>query len=204
MAADGTGVNERDTLFDLLGMVQGETSFAAFFVAFAEDLGYARSESGRALAALRGLAHEGFIDAWQMEDSGAFRPAVEADWDKAAAQYPGWLVTATRDDVALDEVGLWFTFTPRGWEQWERVVHPNDAAAWTMEIDRDARVIEVRAKTLEAVERALVAHGERDPYEEVPGTREVTAIDGFEWPKGRPIVGGLVVRLKYRDRGQTA
>lgn len=103
-------------LLDLL--VDGQSSFAALYGGLVRHYNY----SGKVyeiFSVLLEMRKDNCVKAWQMNDVGAFHEPTENDLDQALKAYQTWLPQAPFEDLAIDEVGLWYEITSKGLLIWK-------------------------------------------------------------------------------------
>jgi hypothetical protein len=185
----------QNAVLDLL--VNGPSSCAGIYGSVLRH-----SESGKEagavswlLRSLGDMMERGLLQAAMMADAG-FVPANPGDIDSACAAYESWLPTANPDELASDEIGLWFELTPLGRAEWLRgntdVVDP-----WLLDEDLYEGTVRVCAETEQlAFERLQwwLAQNPGTTLEEYR-TRPVAS---FTPRHGQPVSGGTEVVGRVR------
>jgi DNA-binding PadR family transcriptional regulator len=79
------------------------------------------------MVALRRLEERGVVTSWQVTTDAPpdYRSATESDLIQAKARYEEWLVNTRPDDLAVDEVGLWYEITDDGFSEWRDSADPD-------------------------------------------------------------------------------
>ena len=199
----------QQALLDL--MIDGQTSFAALYSAIN------RLWPGKGPPLRERLDVEVVWDALcSMERSGWVKAKLmtpKSEWadmndelrTDAKLRYLGTLPHATYEDMALDEVGVWFQIQPAGRAEWERLATVNDASEkWMLDQDSSTATIIVCANNVHQADKVIadwLSH--HLDIEIIPESRIVQPSAGFRLHDNTYIEGGIRLRVAYRMTLQT-
>ncbi len=186
------------TLIDLL--IDGPSSFAALHRSLIRHrVDFSSVPVGVALSRLQGLEDVGLVRASQMDaHGGGWRQPTVADRERNGRAYGRWLPLASDEDVAIDEVGLWYELTELGRRVWEEQQPPADRhSAWVLD-ETGSNLVSIRAETEAIAEEALRWWlAERAPKRLARLRKNARRINGFTLKDGSRVQGGVELTCTY-------
>jgi hypothetical protein len=131
---------------------------------------------------------------------GGLTPALPSDKARCWDAYVAWLPTADRDDLAIDEIGLWYGLTDSGRAAWQASGTGKEAELWALDDDATTQTISIVAETQEAAERRLaewlVGHGDV-----AIASTESRPVAHVKFRSGQTLVSGVRLTCEYLRRG---
>lgn len=150
------------SVLDLL--VDGPSSVAGLYAAAVRNLVLSEPLRVRELVdAAEALRKKGLLRAWITVEEGD--PLSPSNWDveEAVRQYEEFVPKARLEDLAVDEIGLWYEITTLGRIAWNDGSQELGAANWKVEESRRDRLVRVYAEKVETAEALLRGWAEDNP-----------------------------------------
>lgn len=148
---------------------------------------------------LDALEQRGWVLARLQAEDGNLKSASEEDKRRSWNQYVGWLPSAARDELAVDEVGLWYGITEAGRAAWNAWAGESHEALWQLDEDATKRLVSVVAENEEAAERRLAEwFSERGGF--MPCTKEVSPVADVQLRSGRVLARGVRLTCSYTEQ----
>jgi len=177
-------------------VVNAPSSVAGVYGDLVHVLGY----SPTVLDALRGacdaLERRQWVICRLMTAEGQFIQPTDDQRESCWSQYGGWLPGALREELAIDEVGLWYRLTDAGRQAWEAWSDESRHERWQLDDDAIAGRIMVTAESTEIAERALKAWLDAHPSYRVT-QNQVAVGTGVPLRSGEVIERGVTVDYWY-------
>lgn len=104
----------KNELLDLL--VDGPSSFAALYGSLSRHYAYS-GDVVSIFGLLQEMTFEHLTEIWLLSDS--YSEPTEDQVKKALAAYEAWLPSASTEELAIDEIGIWFKITELGLKFWK-------------------------------------------------------------------------------------
>lgn len=104
--------------------------------------------------AIEGLEARGWVAVARVAPDGSFEALTTASRTACWEEYRNWLPNAEREELALDEVGVWCRVTGAGqaaWEDWSG----QPGGQWQLDHDVGARRVTVEAATQQLADQIL-------------------------------------------------
>lgn len=197
--AAGPSQSADDELFVLVldPLANGPSSVAGLY----SDLVYVAGIDARELPEqlrdrVERLERRGWVRARLQDQVGCLAPASDAERQRCWQQYARWLPTATREELAIDEIGLWYGMTDDGRDAWRHWAGEHDDALWELDDDLEGRIVAVVARSEELAHRRLAewlaARGHV-----ATGLRETTPVRDVHLRSGRVLAQGVRASCRY-------
>lgn len=202
---------ENSEYFDVLDLlIDGPSSVAALYAALVRHKGYNRQrlDLGTLKRDLEEMEREGWLIAARMSESGMFSAVGNHDREAAFRRYASWLPTADLDDLALDEIGLWYELTDKGRGEWRRraPICPEELErAWTIDEVPSHGVVVVRAKTEALANEALQQWLTLNPHLRLdPSSTLISREPTFRLSNGTLVRDGVRIEQHVMNQNNTA
>lgn len=184
-------------------LVNAPSSVAGMYADLVYLMGFDRERIVEPLrATLDTLEQRGWVVARMAppNEGGGLRLASRGDRDWCWLEYAVWLPKATRDDLAADEIGLWYGITESGRDAWQTVGADAEAELWELDEDAERHTVSIIAGSEEAAERRLSEWLLRRPDIAVT-SKELSTVVGLKFRSGRTLLSGVRLISGYTLRG---
>jgi len=180
-------------------LVNAPSSVAGVYADLVYLLGF---DAHQVLAPLRRalelLEQRGWAQARLQEEGGSLKQASDDDRERCWKQYASWLPSAAREDLAVDEIGLWYGITDEGRTAWSAWAEEPEDAPWQLDDDAVKGVVTVIAENEETAERRLAqwlaARGGS-----TAAKKEVSPVAEVQLRSGRVLSRGVRLRCTYAE-----
>jgi hypothetical protein len=176
-------------------LVNAPSSVAALYGDLLFLCGYKPSVLNPLRHALDDLEKRGWVIAKLMTHEGQFEQQGRDRREPLWVRYASWLPEARREDLAVDEIGLWYALTDAGRAAWNAWGGEPAAELWQLDDDPGASSITVTAETSEKAERVL-QHWLDTNHERVLCRRTVSVRD-VQLRNGLLIADGVQIVCSY-------
>jgi hypothetical protein len=134
------------------------------------------------------------------EVEGGLTLASHSEKDRCWDGYAAWLPRAARDDLAADEIGLWYGITESGRDAWRASADDGKAELWQLDDDSVKQTISIVAGSKEAAERRLTEWLLSRRGVAV-SSKEVSRVAGVKLRSGQTLVSGVRLTCGYARTG---
>lgn len=181
-------------------LVNAPSSVAGIYADLVYLLGF--DERGT-IASLRQSLDQLEVRGWVLArtQSGAtLKVAEEDDKTRCWARYAIWLPHAAREELAVDEIGLWYGITETGrdaWSAWATQAE-EDPSPWQLDDDAVKCLVTVVAESEDIAERKLaewLSRRGRLPT----GSKNVASVAHLELRSGRVLPVGVRLTCSYSE-----
>jgi len=193
-------MNAEDLSFQILDtLVNAPSSIAGIYADLVYLLGHDRAGILKPLrSTVDALEQRGLVLARvaPSETGGGLKLASATDKERCWDSYVAWLPTARREDLAADEIGLWYGLTESGRAAWQSSNAERKAELWELDEDAAEQAISVVAGNQEAAERRLTEwlQQRRDI---VVSSKESRPVAGAKLRSGQTLLTGVCVTYTY-------
>lgn len=173
-------------------LVDGASSVAAIYASAVHTLALLDRVEPRALVhALERLRKMGLVTAWIEADDKIRRTPTAWDIEESIKEYEARPLTlATVEDLAVDEVGLWYEITDAGRARWRSAGSIPDTSRWRIEQIMEEGVVRAYAHDRPTAERVLREWASTHSCGDVDLTRAVVRNNvSFLLADGSSVVG---------------
>jgi hypothetical protein len=143
------------------------------------------------------LEQQGLVSIEHVTAEGTVEPASAAGRSAAWSRYRSWLPGASRDELAIDEVGLWYRLTDAGRAMWTASSRSRGHRKWQLvENPMDAQLV-IDAESEPVAHAALLGWLSRNPGTVIETERR-SKTSGVRLRSGLVIDAGVRVECSYR------
>lgn len=179
-------------------LVTAPSSVAGIYADLVYLLGFDRQQVVEPLHhALETLESRGWVAArLSQPNTEMLRPASGDEKEQCWRRYAVWLPAITRNDLAVDDIGLWYGLTDAGRTAWQTFGVGAPADTWELDEDAEQRKVSVVAESREIAELRLSEWLLRRPGITITA-KHVSPIAMCKLRNGRMLYSGVRIMGDY-------